>query len=138
MGLYESELNKQLYLRNQQKQEWDVMKKEMEKKQEKNDADLSHKKNLFEKQQRDQDREELKETEISKNLSNAMVKSAREQSDETLQKVVDVLQNQNGKGSIPTKFSKHFRYFFFFSTHHHHKTRLKAFGECLEITNRER
>ena len=49
--------------------------------------------------QREADRLELEETQISKNLAAAMVQSSLGQASDTLEKVVEVLQNQNGASS---------------------------------------
>ena len=93
MGLYQSELGKQIHLRNKQKREWETMKKNMEKKK----MEEARQQALFEKEQQEHDSFELEETENSKSLSSAMLKSARENSDDTLRKAVDLLHNQNGK-----------------------------------------
>lgn len=97
MGLYESELSKQLHLRNRQKREWESMKKSMDLAKEKEKEEVARQKELFEQQKKDEDRIELQETETSKNLASRMSKSAHEKSDDTLQRCVEVLQNQNGK-----------------------------------------
>ena len=47
-------------------------------------------------EKKNDDRQEIDETIASKQLDNAMVKSARMQQDDTLQKIVDYLHNQNG------------------------------------------
>lgn len=57
---------------------------------------MSNQQQQFERQQREEDLEEVKETEVSRKLSAAMYRSARGSYDETLMKAVDVLQNQNG------------------------------------------
>ena len=72
------------------------MKKKQAVNKEKISQNLSHQQEQFEKQQREQDMEELRETEVSKNLSNALVLSAQGSSDETMLKVVELLHNQNG------------------------------------------
>ena len=48
-------------------------------------------------EEKTEERAELEETQVSKNLASAMVKSSLANESETLQRVVDVLQNQNGK-----------------------------------------
>lgn len=52
---------------------------------------------LIDQEQREEDRIEIEETRLSKNLVSEMVKSALGEQSSTLHKVVDVLQNQNGK-----------------------------------------
>lgn len=96
MGLYQSELTRQIHLRNRQKREWEKMKQAELINREKKKNDLSRKQELFEKEQREEDLEEIRETEVSKSLAAAMFGSARESKDNTLMKVVDLLQNQNG------------------------------------------
>lgn len=96
MGLYESELNKQIHLRNRQKKEWEMIKKKLALAQEKEKEKSAQGKNQYDQEQREADRLELEETQVSKNLAAAMVQSSLTQQSDTLQKVVDVLQNQNG------------------------------------------
>ena len=97
MGLYQLELSRQVHLRNKQKREWEIMKKKQAISQEKKEKHLSHQQELFEKQQRAEDLEELQETEASKKLAAQMTNSAREKSDDTLLRAVNLLQNQNGE-----------------------------------------
>ena len=99
MGLYESELNKQIHLRNKQRKEWDVMNKKMEADMEKKKTEISQQQRLLEQDKRDEDRVEIRETNKSKNLVATMVQSAHdeeEDDDDTLLKAVEVLQDQNG------------------------------------------
>lgn len=98
MGLYQSELSRQIHLRNKQKREWELMKKKIDLENDKKKKNLSHQQELFEQEQRQGDREELEETEASKKLASAMLRSASGQDnyEETLSKAVDLLHNQNG------------------------------------------
>ena len=99
MGLYESELTKQIHLRNRQKQEWDMMKKKMETEA----ADNLHKSNkeqeLIQQEEREEERMELEETRVLKNLTSAMVNSSLHNEGDALHRVVEVLQNQNGNNT---------------------------------------
>ena len=68
------------------------------------DQAMEAKKNALAQQQlaidqdrREEDRIELQETETSKKLALAMLKSASENRGDTLQKAVELLHNQNGK-----------------------------------------
>ena len=92
MGLYESEISKQIHLRNKQRKEWEAMKKKLEVQPSKG---LEVQRQLEEVRRLD-DAVELKETQASKKLASAMVKSAKGGVDDTLQKAVDFLNNQNG------------------------------------------
>ena len=96
MGLYESELSKQIHLRNRQKKEWEMMKKKMALAEEQRKQQAVECQNLRDQEQREADRTELEETQASKNLTSAMVRSSLALESDTLQKVVEVLQNQNG------------------------------------------
>ena len=96
MGLYESELSKQLFLRNKQRQEWDMMNKKIEAEKEKQKKDGSHQQRLIDQEKRDDDRVEMAETEVSKKLTSTMVRSFQEDDNETLGKVVDVLKDHTG------------------------------------------
>ena len=96
MGLYESELSKQIHLRNRQKKEWEMMKKKMALAEEQRKQQALECQNLRDQEQREADRTELEETQASKNLTSAMVRSSLALESDTLQKVVEVLQNQNG------------------------------------------
>ena len=97
MGLYQSELNKQLHLRNRQKQEWDLMKKKMEENNDKKEKEKSQQQMMYEEEQRVEDQQEVDDTDKSKRLSSSMMRSARDtDSSETLQRAVDLLHNQNG------------------------------------------
>lgn len=95
MGLYESEISKQIYLRNQQRKEWEAMKK-------KYNASPSTRllpENLerqYEEEKRADESTEILETQAAKNLATAMMRSARSGLDDTLHKAVDVINNQNG------------------------------------------
>lgn len=97
MGLYESELNKQILLRKRQRREWDMLEKKMAQEDEHNNLMREQEKELLQQQQREEDRLEMEETRLSKDLTSAMVRSALGKQADTLQKAVDVLQNQNGK-----------------------------------------
>lgn len=57
---------------------------------------LAQQQQLIDKERRDDDRTELMETETSKKLALAMLKSAQDNSSDTLQKAVELLHNQNG------------------------------------------
>lgn len=97
MGLYESELNKQIHLRNRQRREWDMLNKNMEIEGEKRKRDISEQEKMLEQERREENRIEIAETEASKTLTQAMVRSSQEDDcQETLLKVVDVLRDQNG------------------------------------------
>ena len=61
---------------------------------------LADKKEMFEQRKREEESIELKETEVSKKLAASMLKSSRNKCDDTLQKAVEVLQNQNSKLKI--------------------------------------
>lgn len=97
MGLYESELSKQIHLRNKQRREWENMKKAMKTNEENKREHFHNKQLILEKEKREENMEELRETEVSKNLCTAKVRSTNEEVEFILQKIVDVLQNQNGK-----------------------------------------
>lgn len=112
LGLYESELNKQIHLRNKQRKEWDMMKKRMEHDEEKKMAQITKERELVEEEAKEEERIEIEETRVSKKLTSAMVRSALEEPAQALNKIVDVLQNQNGKNS--SNFAtKHFHFFLF-------------------------
>lgn len=98
MGLYQSELSRQIHLRNKQKREWESLKKKIAKDMEQQKKDLTNEQDLFEQEQRQEDLEEMRETEASKKLATAMLRSASglDNYEETLSKAVDLLQNQNG------------------------------------------
>lgn len=95
MGLYESEISKQIHLRNKQKREWDIMKEKLLASPPKRLMSEELEKQL-EEQKRQQDSQELEETHSSKKLAAAMIRSARGGMDDTLQRAVDVINNQNG------------------------------------------
>lgn len=101
MGLYESELNKQILLRKRQKREWDSMAKKMALAEEERQRKRREEEEKLEQERREEDRVELEETRVSKDVCSAMVKSALGRQADTLQKAVDVLQNQNG--NFPTE-----------------------------------
>ena len=96
MGLYQSELTKQRHLKKMQKKEWDMMKKKMAEKQQHKNNELNEQQTIHDQEEREQNLVELRETEASKKLASAMVKSSLERKDDTLQKAVDLLHNQNG------------------------------------------
>lgn len=85
-----------MHLRNKQRREWDAIKKKMQMAEVERKEEVSRKEKMLDHDKMDEDRIELQETAASKQLTTAMVKSARGNSDETLQKAVEVLQNQNG------------------------------------------
>ena len=95
MGLYESEISKQIHLRNQQKKEWIAMKKKYQPPPSKRLLPENVEKQ-FEDERRLDDSLEIQETQVSKKLSGAMMRSARGGLDDTLLKAVDLLNNQNG------------------------------------------
>lgn len=96
MGLYELELTKQIHLRNRQKREWEMLnKKRVQEEQlqlQKNNDEQIH----LHQEEKNEERIEMEETKVSKNLASAMVRSSLGDQAETLQRVVEVLQNQNG------------------------------------------
>lgn len=96
MGLYQSKLSRQLHLRNKQKQEWDMMKKNIEIEKKQIALQLFRQKEMIDQEERDEEDTEIKETELSKKLCSSMVKSSRNNDLDTLQKTVDLLQNMNG------------------------------------------
>ena len=97
MGLYESELNKQILLRKRQKREWDSMLKKLAQQQQQKEKAKLEEEEKLEQERREEDLIEMDQTRVSKDLCSVMVKSALAKEAGTLQKVVDVLQNQNGK-----------------------------------------
>lgn len=100
MGLYESEISKQMYLRNKQKREWEVMKKKIALDKELSQKSLIEQQQVYDQERREEDRLEIRETETSKKLALAMLKSANENSDDTLQRAVELLHNQNGNARL--------------------------------------
>lgn len=102
MGLYNSELNKQIHLRNKQKREWEKMKKAMEGDMQKRMEERARNQSILEQEKRNDDRIEMVETDRSKKLTNAMVYSAQEglAVDETLHRAVEVIRDQNGNEPI--------------------------------------
>lgn len=96
MGLYESELNKQILLRKRQKREWDSMIKKMAQQEEEKKKKKAEEEERLQEERRKEDVIEMEETRVSKDVCSAMVKSALGKQADTLQRVVDVLQNQNG------------------------------------------
>lgn len=96
MGLYQTELTKQIHLRNRQRKEWDMLKKKTLTTQEQRESDNSREEQLLQKEKDDEDKIELQETQVSKRLTNDMLKSARQKDGETLQKAVEVIYNQTG------------------------------------------
>ena len=71
------------------------MKKRMELDEEEKNAEQARQTERLLQQQRKDDKFEMDQTNASKKLVSSMAESARENSVETLQKVVEVLQNQN-------------------------------------------
>ena len=98
MGLYESEINKQLHLRNRQRREWESMKKKQIADDENKKRQSSHQQKLLEQERREQDQIEMNETNVSKKLTASMVNACQEaeDDDDVLIKVVEVLRDQNG------------------------------------------
>lgn len=96
MGLYESELSKQILLRNRQRKEWEMMKKKCEIRQQQKQKESSELEQQQLQEKEAENRTEIAETDASKKLTNAMLASARDKKDDTLQKAVEVLHNQNG------------------------------------------
>ena len=96
MGLYELELSKQLYLRNKQKREWDMMNKQMKINEELKKQELSSQQAILEQEKKDEDRTEKSETDASRKLTAAMVQSYQKGDHDTLTKVVEVLRDQSG------------------------------------------
>lgn len=94
MGLYESEISKQIHLRNRQKKEWETMKKKQLPTS--NGLIPEHVEKQLEEERRRDESIEIQETQASKKLAAAMTRSARGGLDDTLQKAVDLLNNQNG------------------------------------------
>ena len=97
MGLYESELTKQIHLRNKQRKEWEAMKKKMAWTEEQTHVKKAQEQQLLDQEHREEERTELEETRASKKVTAAMVETALGGNiAESLQKIVEVLQNQNG------------------------------------------
>lgn len=96
MGLYSSELTKQLHLRNKQKREWDLMRKKMVLEEENEKDQRSRNEQMLDQDRLNEDQIELQETVVSKNLCSAMVRSVRANCDDTMKRSVELLQNQNG------------------------------------------
>ena len=112
MGLYESEISRQMQLRNRQKKEWQALRKKFQ-----NTIPLTSVlpntiEKHFEEEKKNDDRRELEETAVSKQLASAMMTSSQERSDETLQKVADLLHNQNGINSFIFKKTNSKVFFF--------------------------
>ena len=97
MGLYQSELTKQIYLRNKQKKEWEMMKKKMAVAEDRSREKKTGEEERMQRDKHEEDLEELQETRASKKLVSDMVKSALEKNADSLQRAVEVLQNQNGE-----------------------------------------
>ena len=74
-----------------------MMKKKMILADEEKEEEIARQKELLEGEEREENRIELQETATSKGLVSTMVKSSLQNTGETLQKAVEVLQNQNGK-----------------------------------------
>ena len=73
-----------------------MIKKRIASEEEEKRKEKTKEQHLVEQEQREEDRIEIEETRASKNLASSMVRSALAGESDTLQKVVDVLQNQNG------------------------------------------
>ena len=97
MGLYQSELSKQIHLRKMQKREWDGMLRNISQNAQQKLKDISERQRVHEEEEREGNLREIDETNVSKKLASAMVKSSLENWDDTMQRAVDLLQNQNGK-----------------------------------------
>lgn len=107
-----------MQLRNRQKKEWEVMKRKMDHVTEEKKKAFAQQQQIGQQERRNEDRVELMETETSKQLALAMLKSAKENSDDTLQRAVELLHNQNGNGMLIfqrkyncQKYSKEFVFF---------------------------
>lgn len=101
MGLYQSELSRQIHLRNKQKREWVTLRKKIAQTNEERNSKISQQQELLQQEQDKADQEEMLETETSKKLASSMVSSAANEGvADTLLKVVDILQNQNGKNYL--------------------------------------
>lgn len=68
----------------------------VEKKQATTEDQSSRDRQMREKEQNEDDRIEIEETALSKNLAESMIKSSIEGQNDTLKKAVEVIQNQNG------------------------------------------
>lgn len=97
MGLYQSELSKQIHLRKIQQREWESLKKKISLNMQEKEKESNEREFRREQEEREENRTELEETNTSKKLAANMVQSALESRDDTLKKVADLLQNQNGK-----------------------------------------
>ena len=62
MGLYQSELNKQMFLRNKQKKEWEMMKKKIATEQEKKKEEKTDDQLRIEKERREDELAKINET----------------------------------------------------------------------------
>lgn len=96
MGLYQAELSKQIFLRNKQKREWEAMTKKIAAANERKKDEKTEEQLRLEQEEREQNLNEINETQVSKKLCSAMVKSALERNNDTLERAVEVIQNQNG------------------------------------------
>ena len=73
------------------------MKKKIREEEEKKKNDLSSRQKNLEQEKRREDHQEIVETDVSKKLTAAMLKSSQEREIEsTLDRAVDVLRDQNG------------------------------------------
>ena len=97
MGLYESELSRQIHLRSRQKKEWQIQRKKMEEAAAaKASKPVEIEKQILEDKKKE-DIREMEETATSKQLAATMVRSSAASNQvETLQNCVDLLNNQNG------------------------------------------
>lgn len=73
-----------------------MMKKKLAHEEEEKEKEKEKDQSLADQEQREEDWIELEETRVTKNLASSMVASGLAGQADTLQKVVDVLQNQNG------------------------------------------
>lgn len=97
MGLYESELSRQIHLRSRQKKEWQMLRKKMEAEANSRHVIPEQVEKEIQEEKRKDDQRELAETATSKQLAAAMMRSSTANDDETLHKCADLLNNQNGK-----------------------------------------
>lgn len=72
------------------------MKKKMVQEEENSNKKKAQEKELLDQEQREENRKEMEETHASKAICTSMVKSAMEQKADTIDRIVEVLQNQNG------------------------------------------
>lgn len=157
MGLYESEISKQLHLRNRQRREWDAMRKKIQADEEKQRSELLTQQKVLEQEKRREDRTEIAETDASKKLAAAMVKSSRDgaDDDDVLNRAVEVLRDQNGNlpACLPACLYQFlclvkifnvknihtclYYIIFFCSPHHYHQAKFQNFCESCTASGRK-